>query len=495
MLRRSILLLLLAAFILPLQAFAQESTPAASELPDLGGREITIAVENAYPPYNMINENGDAVGWDYDTFRDICKLLNCKPVFQQMAWDGMLLAVSQGQVDVAGDGITYTADRAQTVDFSSLYQSYDETLLVRADEDRFSNADELKALPDYLVATQIGTTNEITAHNLFGQDHVKSYDTFGAAVQALLNKDADAVVVDRPAAEGYETAQGGLKTVGEKLAGVEGLAFAFPKGSDLVDPIDQAMAAMQASGRWDQLYTRWFNEPTLPDLGGKEITVAVENAYPPYNMIDENGNAVGWDYDTFRDICKLLNCKPVFQQMAWDGMLLAVSQGQVDVAGDGITYTADRAQTVDFSSLYQSYDETLLVRADEDRFSNADELKALPDYLVATQIGTTNEITAHNLFGQDHVKSYDTFGAAVQALLNKDADAVVVDRPAAEGYETAQGGLKTVGEKLAGVEGLAFAFPKGSDLVDPIDQAMAAMQADGTWDDIYHVWFDTQQSQ
>ena len=92
------------------------------------------------------------------------------PVFQQMAWDGMLLAVSQGQVDVAADGITYTDERAQTVDFSSLYQSYDETLLVRADEDRFTNADELKAIPDYLVATQIGTTNEITAHNLFGQD-------------------------------------------------------------------------------------------------------------------------------------------------------------------------------------------------------------------------------------------------------------------------------------------------------------------------------------
>ncbi len=489
--------LLLALVVLPsMRLLAQDATPEATPeatqavLPDLGGREVTIAVENAYPPYNYIDKNNNAIGWDYDTFRDICKAINCKPVFQQMAWDGMLIAVSQGQVDVAADGITYTADRAKSVDFSSLYQSYDETLLVRSDETRFTDSAGLKTLSDYMVATQIGTTNEITAHNLFGVDHTKSYDTFGAAIEALLNKDVDAVVVDRPAAEGYIEAQGGMKTLTESLNGTEGLAFAFPKGSDLVAPINAAMAYLQSTGRWNQIYTRWFKEPTLPDLGGKEVTIAVENAYPPYNYIDKNNNAVGWDYDTFTEMCKRLNCKPVFQQMAWDGMLIAVSQGQVDVAADGITYTADRAKSVDFSSLYQSYDETLLVRADETRFTDSAGLKALPDYLVATQIGTTNEITAHNLFGQDHTKSYDTFGAAIEALLNKDADAVVVDRPAAEGYIVARGGMKTLKESLNGTEGLAFAFPKGSDLVAPINAAMAAMEADGTWDDIYHKWFD-----
>ena len=70
----------------------------------------------------------------------------------------------------------------------------------------------------------------------------------------------------------------------------------------------------------------------------------------------------------------------------------------------------------------------------------------------------------------------------------------MVDRPAAEGFITTQGGMKTLAESLTGVEGLAFAYPKGSDLVDPINAAMAAMEADGTWDDIYHTWFDTPQS-
>lgn len=260
--RKSVLLMIAILFVLPVMlVVAQDDMPAPS-WPDLGGREITIAVENAYPPYNYINEAGEAVGWDYDTFRAICQLLNCVPVFEETAWDGMLVGIAQGAWDVAADGITYTEERDQSVDFSILYQAYDETLLIREDETRFSTVAELQALEDYVVATQIGTTNEITARELFDEDKIRSYDVFGAAVEALLNGDVDAVVVDRPAAEGFILERGSMKTLPESLAGIEGLAFAFPPGSDLVAPINAAMSALQASGHWDAIYKKWFETDT-----------------------------------------------------------------------------------------------------------------------------------------------------------------------------------------------------------------------------------------
>jgi polar amino acid transport system substrate-binding protein len=257
MVRRVLFLVLVCALMLT--AFAVSAQEAAEQptLPDLGGREITVAVENAYPPYNFINEAGEAVGWDYDTFRDICRLINCVPVYVETAWDGMLVAIANGEFDVAADGITYTEDRDETVDFSQLYQAYDETLLIRADETRFATVAELLALPDVLVGTQIGTTNEFTAIELFGE-RVNSFDTFGAAVQALVNGDVDAVVVDRPAAEGYIEAQGGLMTIEESLGGTKGLAFAYPPGSDLIEPINAAMDWMIATGVWDDIFVKWF---------------------------------------------------------------------------------------------------------------------------------------------------------------------------------------------------------------------------------------------
>ncbi|MEO8607881.1 MAG: transporter substrate-binding domain-containing protein [Chloroflexota bacterium] len=245
-------------------AEATAAPVVASGWPDLKGMEIRVAVENAYPPYNYIDTNGDKIGWDYDTFNAICELLNCKATFVETAWDGMLASLGSGNAgfDVAADGITYTPERAQSVDFSQLYQAYDETLLIRDSETRFKTVADLQGMSDYTVGTQTGTTNEITANKLF-PGHVKSFDdTFGAVVQSLIQGDIDAVVVDRPAAEGYITTQGGMKTLTESLAGVEGLAFAYPKGSKLIFPINAAMSALQASGKWDEMYTKWFKSST-----------------------------------------------------------------------------------------------------------------------------------------------------------------------------------------------------------------------------------------
>lgn len=336
-------LLILVLMLPSVHLLAQDATPAATPeatqavLPDLGGREINIAVENAYPPYNAKDANGRTYGWDYDTLRDICGVLNCVPKFDEMAWDGMLLAVSQGSVDIAADGITSTPERAQTVDFSSLYQAYDETLMVRADETRFSTVDELKKVPNFLVGTQVGTTNEQTSHQIFGADHTKSYQLFPQAVQALLNGDVDAVEIDRPAGVGEIATTPGLKLLSINIKH-EGLAFAFPKGSDLVAPVDAAMAYLESSGRWDQLYARWFL-PSLANADGSKlaITVAVPPLDPPYSF-QKDGAGVGWYYDIVNSACKLLLCDPTFKVMNWSQAQDGLKAGTVDLTFQGTQF-------------------------------------------------------------------------------------------------------------------------------------------------------------
>ena len=119
---------------------------AAAAVPDLGGKDVTVAIENAYIPFNYIRlDNGKAEGWDYDALAEICKRLNCKPVFKEIGWDSMITAVSQGQFDVAADGITITDERAKVVDFSDGYMSVDQRVMVRqrcADHERRRIQDE-----------------------------------------------------------------------------------------------------------------------------------------------------------------------------------------------------------------------------------------------------------------------------------------------------------------------------------------------------------------
>ena len=469
-------------------ALAQEA------LPDLGGREVVIAVENAYPPFNFIDEEtNEGAGWDYDAWRHICQLLNCTPVFKQAAWDGIFEAQAAGEFDVGADGITITEERAQVVAFSDPYLTYGQVLLARAGEDRYTDTESFKANESLRVAVQIATTNEITAIDLVGEDRVDSYDTFDIAVQAVLTGDADAVIIDSVAASGYIGQNPGkLEIIGEPFTS-EALGFIFQQGSDLIEPVNAAIAAMQASGYLDFLYNKWFVHfaagTALPDLGGREVVVAVENAYPPFNFIDETTNeGAGWDYDAWRYICWLLNCVPVFQQAAWDGIFEAQAAGEFDVAADGITITEERAQVVAFSDPYMTLGQVLMVRADETRFASVEEFVANPDLRVAVQIATTNEAAAIDLVGEDRVDSFDTYGLAVEALLTGDADGVVLDNSIAPAYLAQHpDALMVVGEPFTKEE-LGFIFQQGSDLIEPVNTAIAAMKADGTLDRLFEKW-------
>ena len=122
---------------------------------------------------------------------------------------------------------------------------------------------------------------------------------------------------------------------------------------------------------------RRASEGGLPDLGGREITIAVENAYLPFNYIDpETSEPAGWDYVVWDEVCVLLNCTPVYVEASWEGMIQAVADGQFDAAADGITITEDRAEIVDFSEGYINIDQRLLVRLDEDRIESIEDIVA-----------------------------------------------------------------------------------------------------------------------
>jgi polar amino acid transport system substrate-binding protein len=229
---------------------------AAEGLPDLKGRTITVAVENAYPPFNNIDpKTNEAVGWDYDTVREICKRINCVPDFKEAAWDGIFPAMAAKEFDMLADGVTYTAERDQIVDFSTPYVTIAQILLVRADET--ATLDEIKADPKRLIGTQIGTTNEIVAKKNFPPERVQSFEDFGAAVLALISKDIDGVVIDTVAGGGYMKENEGKLKVAGQLQSDEQLAFAFPPGSDLIAPVNAALAAMDKDGTLKTLNLKW----------------------------------------------------------------------------------------------------------------------------------------------------------------------------------------------------------------------------------------------
>jgi polar amino acid transport system substrate-binding protein len=226
---------------------------------DLDCREITVAVENAYIPFNYIRlDTGEPEGWDYDAWNEICVRLHCKPVFVEAAWEGMIQAVADGQFDAAGDGITITEERAQVVDFSIGYINIEQRLLVRKGENRFTNIDDFAANDALVMGTQTGTTNYETAVKYLPEARLRAFEQFPFAVQALIAGDVDAVIIDEVAGQGYlgENADE-LDLVGPSISSDQ-LGFIYPKGSELREPVDQAIQSMMQDGFLNELNKKYF---------------------------------------------------------------------------------------------------------------------------------------------------------------------------------------------------------------------------------------------
>lgn len=251
---------LLGAAILAVGASAAH----AQELPDLNGRTIVAVTENAYVPLNFTDPaTGSGVGLEYDLFNEIAKRLNAKVDWQLSSWDVMIQAVRDGQYDVGMDGITINDERKAQVDFSDSYLTSQQLMLVRADEDRFTDAAGFSANADLLIGAQAGTTNfYVAVYDVLDGDEanprIKLFDTFGASVQALQAGDVDTVLMDQTSANGYIGANpGAFKVVGQPL-GTEDFGFIFTPGSDLVAPVNAALAAIKADGTMDALEKKWF---------------------------------------------------------------------------------------------------------------------------------------------------------------------------------------------------------------------------------------------
>lgn len=248
---------LAAAFFLPATAGAQSP-------PDLGGRTITVVTENAYPPLQFVDpKSGQQIGWEYDAMDEIGKRLNARIEYKNTSWDAMIQAVSDGQFDIGMTGITIKEDRKEKVDFSDPYMRSEQFMLVRGDETRFTDAKTFADFTDGLIGAQAGTTPFYTAvySVLDGNEanpRIKLFETFGATVQALKTGDVDMVLTDGTAGKGYVDASGGgLKLIGGPL-GAEDFGFIFKKGSDLVAPVNAAIAALRADGAIDALNKKWF---------------------------------------------------------------------------------------------------------------------------------------------------------------------------------------------------------------------------------------------
>ena len=151
--------------------------------------------------------------------------------------------------------------------------------------------------------------------------------------------------------------------------------------------------------------------------------------YAPYSSNDASGKWVGWEIDLMNALCAQMNEKCELVEVAWDGIIPALTSKQIDVIFSSMSITDERKKTIDFSDMYYNTPSNLIGQKDGDTDITPAHLKGK---LVGVQVSTTHERYAQKYFGGAgaEIKTYSTQDEANNDLAAGRVDYVQADSTA-----------------------------------------------------------------
>ncbi|WP_297478048.1 basic amino acid ABC transporter substrate-binding protein [Thermococcus sp.] len=220
---------------------------------------LVVGTSADFPPFEYKNaSNGQITGFDIDLIKLVAKKMGYDRVeIKDMDFDSLIPALQAGKVDVVIAGMTITPEREKVVDFSIPYWEADQAVLVRKGSGiKVSSVEDLKGKK---IGVEKGTTGAIYVKKHLGNSStIKEYPTYVAAIEALLNGQVDAVVLDSPVAEMFSKKYNSVEIVYTIKTG-EHYGIAVKKGNKkLLDGINKALKEIMNSPEWNKLVEKYF---------------------------------------------------------------------------------------------------------------------------------------------------------------------------------------------------------------------------------------------
>ena len=221
----------------------------------------------------------------------------------------------------------------------------------------------------------------------------------------------------------------------------------------------------------------------------KDIRIAFDVPYEPFEYRDEDGNLTGFEVELAEAMCDELQADCEFVIQAWDGMIPGLQARKFDAIMSSMSITPERQESVLFSEPYYNTPGGWFARDDFD--VDVTDEAAMEGKTVGVQRGTTMDTyVTDNLGGIVTIKRYTTADDMVLDLEGQRLDVVFVDYPVGEQTILTKDGFKEVGEPVKLGEGVGVAMRKrDKELAEKINEALATLKEDGTYDEIMEKYF------
>ncbi|MDD7184014.1 transporter substrate-binding domain-containing protein [Peptostreptococcus porci] len=245
--------------------------------------------------------------------------------------------------------------------------------------------------------------------------------------------------------------------------------------------------------------TQTTSKSTLESIKAKgTLVVGTAPGYPPFEFIkstDGKSEVVGADIDLANKVAEKLGVKLEIKTMDFDSLIPALVSDKIDMAITGMTPTDERKKTIDFSDVYFTGTNSLIVKADfNKKAETADDLKQLK---IGVQKGSTQEILAVEKLKVPSTKSLLNIPDLVSDLKNGNIEAVIASSTVAKINEKQFEGIKVLDIKGlsssdAG-ETAAIALKKGNneELLTEVNSLIKELHDSGEYDKILNKNIDT----
>ena len=237
-----------AAMMLTMAACGSKSDTDANAGADGEKKQLVVATSPDFPPFEFL-DGSQIVGIEPALMQAIADKLGMELVWEQVDFDSIIPGIQAERYDVGAAGITITPDRQKNCDVSNPYFLANQVIVVNPGSDIQGKAD----LAGKTIAVQTGTTAE--EYCMDNGYSVLSFASNNDAQAALTSGKADAWVVDNEAAARMAADQS--LTVLDEAMTSEPYAFAFAKGSSLVDQVNTALQELLQDGTVEKLFQEY----------------------------------------------------------------------------------------------------------------------------------------------------------------------------------------------------------------------------------------------
>lgn len=230
---------------------------------------LIVATNAEFEPFESLTADGELVGFDVDLMKAIGEKIGYEIKWQNMEFDGVVAAVTQGTCDAAISGLTINAKRKASVDFCDAYYSGAAQILIVASGDTYYTGSTKAELDEQLKNQTIGVCSGFTGQFYAQGDEdwgftkiegatVKIYENISLAIEDIRNGNISAVIMDDSVAKEAANANSDAVKVIDVPLTVEEYGIAVAKGNtELASKINTAYAELVASGKVAELLAKY----------------------------------------------------------------------------------------------------------------------------------------------------------------------------------------------------------------------------------------------